>query len=183
MMEIRYYGDPVLRRHTAPVRRFDRELARLARAMLDTMYAMKGVGLAGPQVGVQRQIFVLDVSEDRDRPQVIVNPRIIQSEGRHEDEEGCLSIPGLHVDVQRAETIELEYQDLEGNLHTEPGNGLWARAVQHEKDHLDGRLIVDFMSARDREAFEAEWPAMKARALAEKEETAAEIPSPREARA
>jgi len=182
-MDIRYYGDPVLRRHTAPIRRFDRELARLAREMLDTMYARKGVGLAGPQVGVQRQIFVLDVSEDRDRPQVILNPRIVRREGKETDEEGCLSIPGLHVEVERAEAVEIEYQDLDGNLHTELGSGLWARAVQHEKDHLDGRLIVDYMSSEERDRFEANWPEMKSRALAELEETAAEIPGQPEARA
>lgn len=161
MGSLRYYGDPMLRRHTTPVKRFDRELRELADEMLDTMYEARGVGLAAPQVGVSRQLIVLDVSEDRDDPQIMVNPRILRRKGEKVDTEGCLSIPGLQVEIPRSVEIEVRYADLEGREHTLKGKDLWARVVQHEMDHLEGRLIVDFMEPEKRQAFEADWPALK----------------------
>jgi peptide deformylase len=168
MLPLHYYGDPVLRRHTSPVKRFDDELATLAEEMIDTMYTFRGVGLAAPQVGVLKRVIVVDTSDDRDDALVMVNPRIIRRAGEDEDTEGCLSIPLLQVDVIRAKEIEVTYQDLEERERTVRGRGLWARVVQHEVDHLDGRMIVDYMTPEERAGFEAEWPAILESELARK---------------
>jgi peptide deformylase len=158
MLDLRYYGDPVLRRHTGPVKRFDPELTQLADEMLEIMYASRGIGLAAPQVGVLKRLIVVDVSDDHDEPVVMVNPRIIRRSGEDSDTEGCLSIPSIQVEVSRSKEIEVIFQDLQERERTLRGKGLWARVVQHEVDHLDGRLIVDYMDPGSRADFEATWP-------------------------
>ena len=168
MLELRYFGDPALRRHTSPVRRFDRELIRFVREMVDAMYAYRGIGLAAPQVGVLRQILVLDVSEEADEPEVLINPRILRRSDTVTEREGCLSLPGLQVEIARAREIEVRYQDEEGVEVTRRESGLWARVVQHEMDHLEGRLITDFMEPEVRAAFEREWPELRGPAVVER---------------
>jgi len=165
MMDLHYYGDPVLRRHTGPVKRFDQDLKTLADEMVTTMHESHGIGLAAPQVGILRRLIVVDVSDEHDEPVIMVNPRVTRRNGEHADTEGCLSIPTLQVEVRRARDIEVIFQDVNGREHSMRGKGLWARVVQHEVDHLDGRLIVDYMTAESRAEFESTWPEVLREAL------------------
>jgi len=134
------YGDAVLRRKARPVRRINAGIRELAGRMVETMYAANGVGLAAPQIGVDRRLVVIDVG---DGPVTLVNPRLIWSEGAARDVEGCLSVKGLIGDVERAERVRVRALDLDGKEVTVEGEGLLARVLQHELDHLDGVLFVD----------------------------------------
>lgn len=170
---IRYYGDPVLRRRASPVTQFGEELAELAAGMLETMYAAEGVGLAAPQVGVSRRLFVaLEVErsgEDDDeearrrkweerKEHVIVNPKLLKREGEQFGYEGCLSLPGLQVeDVRRDYAIELEYQDLTGAQQHLKAEGFFAHVLQHEFDHLEGVLFFDRLEEPRRREFLEEY--------------------------
>jgi peptide deformylase len=137
---VRTYGDPVLRQVAKPVEDVDGALVKLADDMVDTMYEAEGVGLAAPQVGVQRRLFVYELD---DGPKVIVNPEIVESSGELWHDEGCLSIPGLRIGILRPETVLLTGYDLDGNeLSIEAGDFL-GRMFQHEVDHLDGVLMVE----------------------------------------
>jgi peptide deformylase len=152
-LEIVTIPDPILRKAAAPVERVDEALRKLARDMLETMYAAPGIGLAAPQVGVSRRLVVLDVADGEEkRPMVLVNPEIVTlgSETRIY-EEGCLSIPDVKVEIQRPATLTVRYLDLEGQSQELAADGLLATAVQHEIDHLDGRLIIDFLSRLKRD--------------------------------
>jgi peptide deformylase len=152
-LEIVTIPDPILRKAAAPVERVDEALRKLARDMLETMYAAPGIGLAAPQVGVSRRLVVLDVADGEEkRPMVLVNPEIVTlgSENRIY-EEGCLSIPDVKVEIQRPATLTVRYLDLEGQSQELAADGLLATAVQHEIDHLDGRLIIDFLSRLKRD--------------------------------
>ena len=146
--------DPMLRRVSAPVERVDLELLRLAADMLETMYAAPGIGLAAVQVGVPRRLVVLDVSEDEDekRPLILINPEIVAlgSEPRLH-EEGCLSIPDFRLEIERPSAVTISYLDHEGERRELAAEGLLATAIQHEIDHLNGKLIVDFLSRLKRE--------------------------------
>jgi peptide deformylase len=147
--------DPLLRKTSAPVERVDAELLRLADNMLETMYDAPGVGLAAVQVGVLRRLIVLDVAdEDKDskKPMVLINPEIVSlgSQSRVH-EEGCLSIPDFRLDIERPSTLTLRYTDRGGKRKEMTADGLLATAVQHEIDHLDGKLIIDFLSRLKRE--------------------------------
>jgi peptide deformylase len=144
---IRLFGDPVLKRPTAEVSEFDGALAKLVDAMYETMYAAPGVGLAAPQVGVQRRFFVYDVGEG---PHVIANPQIVDSEGEWEYEEGCLSLPGLAFDIIRPKVVTVTGFDLGGNDVTIVGDEQLGRVFQHEIDHLDGVLMLERLDADDR---------------------------------
>lgn len=137
---VRQYGDPVLRSKARPIRKINAGVRGLADRMARTMYATKGVGLAAPQVGVARRLVVIDAG---DGLMTLVNPRLIWSEGTVEDVEGCLSVGGLVGEVQRAERVRVRALDLDGKEVTVEGEGLLARALQHELDHLDGVLFVD----------------------------------------
>lgn len=139
-LKIRLYGDPVLRQKARPVERVDAGVRRLLAAMLQTMYAAEGVGLAAPQVGVLQRMVVIDVG---DGPLELVNPEIIAREGEMDGVEGCLSLPGLVGDVLRSEKVTVRAQDGRGREREIEGEGLLARALQHEIDHLDGILFVD----------------------------------------
>ncbi|MBW6455744.1 MAG: peptide deformylase [Trueperaceae bacterium] len=159
---IRLYGDAVLRRRSQPVTRFDAEFRRLGETLAETMLAAEGAGLAAPQVGVPLRVFalagayagVLDPAEEHDPEteraavRLVVNPQLVDHAGSRVDVEGCLSIPGVYADVERAAMLTLRYQDLDGVWHEEPAEGLHAKAVQHEIDHLDGVLFLDRL-ARD----------------------------------
>lgn len=151
---IRKYGDPVLETKADPVTEFDTpELHQLISDMFETMYAAKGVGLAAPQIGLLQRIAVVDVSagEDPDAKLVLINPEIILTEGSQTGEEGCLSIPGFREQVTRAERVAVRARDANGELFQTEGKELWARAVLHENDHLDGVLFINRISALKRD--------------------------------
>lgn len=137
---IRVYPDPVLRSEAAPVATFDEELRRLADDMLETMYEAPGVGLAAPQIGIPKRIFVADVGEG---PFVMVNPRIVETSGEWEFEEGCLSIPEHWWEFRRPAFARVAGLDLDGKPVEYAGEELLGRVLQHETDHLDGRLLID----------------------------------------
>lgn len=149
LLEIRYLGDPILRRRTRPVESFDGALARFVADLMETMYAADGVGLAAPQVGDERRVTVIDVSERRDGTEAmaLVNPMIVEESGTVESEEGCLSIPGVVETIERAAEVVVEYRDPTGEPRRIEGSALLARALQHEIDHLDGLLFIDRLGA------------------------------------
>jgi peptide deformylase len=159
ILEIRLLGDPILRSRTKPVDRFDDELASLARDMIETMYDADGVGLAAPQVGDGRRLTVVDVGDPRDGSEVLVlvNPRLVRRQGTIPSEEGCLSIPGIVETIERAEEVEVEYQDLTGATRRVAGRELLSRVLQHEIDHLDGILFIDHLGAMKRRMVVREW--------------------------
>ncbi|HEY8508134.1 MAG TPA: peptide deformylase [Steroidobacteraceae bacterium] len=146
------YPDPRLRTKARPVTVFDDELSRLVDDMLETMYAAPGIGLAATQIDVHQRVIVIDVSEQKNEPLVVINPEILSREGTARTEEGCLSVPGIFDDVVRAAKIRLRAQDKTGAVWERDFEGLLAVCVQHEMDHLEGKLFVDYLSdlKRDR---------------------------------
>jgi len=145
------YPDPRLRTKAQPVVVFDAPLQTLIDAMFETMYAAPGIGLAATQVNVHKQLLVLDVSEQKDQPLVLINPRIVAQDGSQTYQEGCLSVPGIYADVDRADRIAVEALDRNGRpLHFE-AEGLLAVCIQHEMDHLIGKLFVDYLSPLKRD--------------------------------
>jgi peptide deformylase len=149
LLDIITLPDPMLRQSSVPIERVDAELLKLADDMLETMYKAPGVGLAAVQVGVPRRLVVLDVSdkEEEKNPLVLVNPEIVKlgTEMRLH-EEGCLSIPDFRLDIERPSTLTVSYIGRDGRKHTLEAEGLLATAIQHEIDHLNGKLIIDFLS-------------------------------------
>ncbi len=139
------YPDPILRKVAAPVTVFDQRIASVARRMIATMYQNKGIGLAGPQVNLPQRILVLDTSEERNQPRVVINPEILHSSGSMVMEEGCLSIPDARVQVPRAADVHVRAQDEKGAFFEIVATGLEAVAIQHEIDHLSGVLILDYL--------------------------------------
>lgn len=144
--ELVIFPDERLRHATQVVRAFTAELARLAEDMLETMYHHQGVGLAAPQIGVAEKIFVVDVSESRQQPMVFVNPQILDKQGMSEYEEGCLSVPNYYAKVCRPATIQVRAQNVRGEDFTLTAEGLFATCIQHENDHLNGGLFIDYLS-------------------------------------
>ena len=147
ILPIRKYGDDVLRQPTTRVETIDAELQKLINDMIDTMYAAPGVGLAANQVGVSKQLMIIDLSVGK-RPgecHVFINPEIIATEGEITEEEGCLSIPDFVEVVTRPERVQLRYMDRNGEQREMWGDGLMARAMCHEIDHLRGTLFVDYL--------------------------------------
>jgi peptide deformylase len=144
---IRTFGDPVLRQPAAPVDDIDETLLRLADDMLDTMYDAPGVGLAAPQVGVQKRFFVYDIG---DGPHAVVNPTLSGHHGEWEYVEGCLSVPDLHWPIVRPKVVHLTGWDLDGNELSIEADELLARLFQHEVDHLDGVLLLERLDADQR---------------------------------
>ena len=145
-------GSPVLRQRAAPVATVDAAVRELVDDLFDTMRAAKGVGLAANQVGIAHRVAVVDVGDDDPPPLVLVNPRIVTASDEHETaEEGCLSIPEIYGEVSRPDRIVLEAQDREGQPYRRELEGLVARAVQHEIDHLDGILFLDHLSMLKRQ--------------------------------
>ena len=150
VLSVRKYGDPLLRRRAEPVREVTADVRRLADDMIETMYDEAGIGLAAPQVGHSIRLMV--VGDERGRsPQALVNPVITEQGGAITAEEGCLSIPGIFADVTRAEWVELEAHDLDGQPVSIRASGFRARVFQHEMDHLDGILFIDRLDAMTRD--------------------------------
>ncbi|HLI45243.1 MAG TPA: peptide deformylase [Acidimicrobiales bacterium] len=147
--QIRVFGDPVLRQRAAEVENVDGRLVRLAEDMIATMYEAPGVGLAAPQVGVERRMFVYDLGEG-EGAKVVVNPVIEESSGEWAFEEGCLSVPGLHWTILRPKQVHLRGYDLEGNEISLDADEYLARVLQHELDHLDGVLLLERLDAETR---------------------------------
>ena len=146
--DVRTFGDPVLNSPADEVENIDGKLVRLTQAMLQTMYQVPGIGLAAPQIGVQKQIFVYDLGGE---PVTLINPRIVESSGEWVYDEGCLSIPGLYVEMVRPKQVLLEAVDLDGNDVRIEADELLARLFQHELDHLNGVLMFERMTPDQRE--------------------------------
>jgi peptide deformylase len=150
-LQILEYPDPRLRTKAKPVEVFDAALGKLVEDMFETMYTAPGVGLAATQVDVHKRLIVMDVSEAKTQPQVFCNPQILTQEGVGITEEGCLSVPGIFDEVKRAATIRARAQDASGKVFEVELDGLAAVCLQHEMDHLEGKLFVDYLSDLKRE--------------------------------
>ena len=144
-LEILQFPDERLRRLSVPVESFNKELKALADKMIEIMYQSNGIGLAAPQVNQTIRLIVVDVSEDRSNPCIFINPKIKQPSGSVDSSEGCLSVPEIRTTIKRYENITLEYQDLNGVRHEELLDDLLSICVQHEIDHLDGKLFIDYV--------------------------------------
>jgi peptide deformylase len=145
-LNILEFPDPRLKTVASDVESFDEVLKKLVKDMTETMYSANGIGLAATQVNVHKRLLVLDVSENQEQPLVYINPLILSQGGEQNQEEGCLSVPGIYANVKRAENITVKAQDTDGNFFEEQLDGLHAVCVQHEMDHLIGRLFVDYLS-------------------------------------
>jgi len=144
--DILHFPDARLRTVAKPVIQVDAAIRQLVDDMFETMYAAPGIGLAATQVNVHQRVIVIDVSESKDEPLCLINPEIIEKEGIEEMEEGCLSVPGQYEKVQRADSVTVNYLDRNGDSQSLTTDGLLAVCVQHEIDHLDGKLFVDYLS-------------------------------------
>ncbi len=151
ILDILRFPDPKLRTKAVPVERFDAGLQTLIDDMFETMYAAPGIGLAATQVDVHRRVLVADVSAEKNAPWVLINPVIVEKDGVAVTEEGCLSVPGFFDEVERASRIRVRFLDRHGEPHEESFDGLLAVCVQHEIDHLDGKLFVDYLSDAKRQ--------------------------------
>ena len=158
LLDIYLLGSPILRQETTPVARVTDELRRLIDDMFETMYAANGIGLAAPQVGRAERIAVVDV---KDHPFVVINPEIVLREGSQKGEEGCLSIPEIMGDVERAERVIVRALDRNGEPFEMDATALTARCLQHEIDHLHGRLFIDYLSLLKRRAALAKWERLR----------------------
>ena len=147
------YGNPVLETPAEPVTEFNEELKKLVDDMFESMYAAHGVGLAAPQIGIAKRLTVIDVTfkEDPTAKLVLVNPEIIHREGKQTGQEGCLSLPEFRENVTRANVVTVRAQDVDGNWFEKTGDDLLARAMQHETDHLNGRLFISHVSGLKRD--------------------------------
>lgn len=151
--EIVKYPDPVLQRPTEPVTEFDSKLRRLVEDMFASMYEAHGIGLAAPQIGISKRLTVIDLSFQKNPEEkiVLINPKIVASEGKQYEEEGCLSLPDIRDKVRRAAHVKVQAQDVQGKPFEMEGDELLARAFQHEIDHLDGILFFDRLSRLKRD--------------------------------
>ncbi len=150
-LRILHYPDPRLRRRAEPVGAVDDGLRRLIDDMFETMYDAPGIGLSAPQVDVAKRVVTIDVSKDRSAPLCLVNPEILTTDGETETEEGCLSVPGVYELVKRPERIRVGALDRDGRAREIEAGGVLAVCIQHEIDHLDGRLFVDYLSRLKRQ--------------------------------
>lgn len=146
ILEVLHFPDPRLRKKALPVDNVDDQIRALAEDMLATMYSEGGIGLAATQVNVQKRIVVMDLSEQHDQPTYLINPEILACEGTEQSQEGCLSVPGYFDYVERAEKVSFRYLDLEGKSQQIDADGLLAICIQHEIDHLNGKLFIDYLS-------------------------------------
>ncbi len=146
VLNILRYPDARLHKLAAPVTVFDESLRKLVQDMADTMYAAPGIGLAATQIDVHKQVIVVDVSDRRDSLVVLVNPVIVESTGMSDIEEGCLSVPGIYELVERAERVKVRAYDQNGNSFTLEAQGLLSVCIQHEIDHLKGKVFVEYLS-------------------------------------
>ena len=151
-LKILIFPDPKLRKVAKKINKFDKSLEILAQNMLKTMYKADGIGLAATQIDVHIRLVVMDLSEERNTPRIFVNPEYtILDKSPFTYEEGCLSIPGFNEEISRPSKILLKWQDLLGNFHEEEPDGIFTVCAQHEIDHLDGKLFVDYLSSIKRE--------------------------------
>ncbi|WP_413694317.1 peptide deformylase [Psychromonas sp. KJ10-2] len=146
LLEVLHFPDDRLRTVAKPVEEITPEIKQFAADMIETMYDEDGVGLAATQVNVHQRIVVIDVSAERNQPLVLINPTILESDGVEISEEGCLSVPETNAEVQRAEFVTLQYEDLDGDTQVVKADGLFAVCIQHELDHLKGKLFIDYLS-------------------------------------
>lgn len=149
-LKILEFPDPRLRKKAAPVEVVDDGMRELIDSMFETMYAAPGIGLAATQVDVHKRLLVADVSADKTEPYALINPEILEKDGVAVTEEGCLSIPGYYEEVERAEHIRVRFLNREGDVEEMEAEGLLAVCIQHEMDHLDGKLFVDYLSEAKR---------------------------------
>ena len=157
-LKIRIYGDPCLRKKCAPLKEVGPSERMLIQSMIATMHQAKGVGLAAPQIGISQRFFVMDIG---DGPMVIINPRITKRFGSGAFEEGCLSIPEVTIMVERPQKVTIQYMDENNQMMRMTCDDLLARVIQHETDHLDGKLIVDYASEGEKEKFKEQLEALK----------------------
>ncbi len=146
ILQVLHYPDPRLRNTAAPVDKVDGEVGQLVDDMFQTMYEAPGIGLAAIQVNVPRRVIVIDISNDRSEPLCFINPVVTRRDGLEVMEEGCLSVPGIYDEVERANEIEVQALDRNGKPFTMTASGLLGVCIQHEIDHLDGKLFVDYLS-------------------------------------
>ena len=154
ILDIRVLGDPILREETTPVGPITDELRALARDMFDTMHLARGIGLAAPQIGRTERMAVVEVDQNKF---VIINPEVVHTEGKAKAEEGCLSIPDIYGDVERPEKVRVRAIDLDGKTFEVEADGLFARCLQHEIDHLHGKLFLDYLSVLKRRSALSKW--------------------------
>ena len=150
-LEVLHFPDPRLRKKALPVELVDDEIRQIAADMLETMYEEGGIGLAATQVNIQKRIVVIDISEDRNIPMTLINPVVTASDGLEQMQEGCLSVPGYYDDVERAERISVSFLNTEGETIKKDADGLLSVCIQHEIDHLDGKLFIDYLSPLKRQ--------------------------------
>jgi peptide deformylase len=151
ILNILHFPDPRLRNKAEPVKVVDNTIRTLVDDMFETMYQAPGIGLAAVQVNVLKRVLVIDISEDKDHPLCFINPEIMESEGKEKMEEGCLSVPGIYENVSRAERIKVRALDRNGETFEMEADGLLAVCIQHEMDHLEGKLFVDYLSELKRQ--------------------------------
>jgi len=151
LLPILHFPDERLRRHALPVAEVDDDIRQLIDDMFETMYDAPGVGLAAPQVDVSKRVIVIDVSEDKNAPLALINPSVTLKAGIEEMEEGCLSVPGIYENVERASSVRVSFLDRDGKPCDIPADGLLAVCLQHEIDHLDGKLFVDYLTEMKRQ--------------------------------
>jgi len=151
LLDILHFPDPRLRKQARPVEQVDAKVRRLADDMLETMYAAPGIGLAAVQVGAPQRVITIDITEEKNHPLVLINPEILEKDGIEEMAEGCLSVPGVFENVKRAEHIRFKALDRDGRPFEMEAEGLLSVCVQHEIDHLDGKLFVDYLSSLKRQ--------------------------------
>lgn len=150
LLQVLHYPDPRLRNTAQPVAQVDAEVRKLVDDMFETMYEAPGIGLAAIQVNVPKRVIVIDISNDKSQPLCLINPVITHLDGKEVMEEGCLSVPGIYDEVERAKSIEVKALDRDGKPFTLQTDGLLAVCIQHEIDHLDGKLFVDYLSEMKR---------------------------------
>jgi len=146
ILEILVYPDERLRTVAKPVEKVDESIRQLVKDMTETMYYANGIGLAATQVNVHQQVIVMDLSEERNEPRVLINPKVVEQDGEQVYDEGCLSVPEYYAPVKRAENIKITALDEQGEIYELEADGLLAVCIQHEMDHLAGKVFVDYLS-------------------------------------
>ena len=151
LLEILHFPDPRLRLKAKPVAQVDDQVRQMVKDMFETIYDAPGIGLAATQVNIQLEVIVIDVSENKDEPLCLINPKIVAQDGTEEMQEGCLSVPGFYESVTRAESVKIQALNKDGDTFELTADGLLAVCIQHEMDHLQGKLFVDYLSPLKRQ--------------------------------
>jgi len=151
LLETLHFPDPRLRTKAKPVKQVDNTVQKIVEDMFETLYEAPGIGLAATQVNIHRQIIVIDISEKRNQPLCLINPKVLETKGEQSTEEGCLSVPGVFENIKRAKRITIEALDQKGESFTLTTEDLLAVCIQHEIDHLNGKLFVDYLSSLKRQ--------------------------------